>query len=181
MTTSLGGQKGNALTMAVYNASASTILRGHLCAHNSVASNNPAATFLDLTQNKDYGTGTMRQLEIPLVGVKSNTTAGSTTAGSNGGVLGVAMQDILPGKQGLVCVYGVVQAMVLGHANLISGYPLIQTTNAGVLSIAATTDRNVWGIALEDCTPVTTVLRWALINCLLFAGNGAAAYNGKAY
>lgn len=175
MTTSLGGGKNTSLRMHVKNGTASTIKRGTVVSFSSVAANNPAVSFLDGTQNRDYGTGTERQTEIPYITV-GLAPADSTTPGGSGR-LGVTAADIPAGGYGEIITYGLALVYYISGATV--GEVVTNSAAGLAIDAANATHKNPWGIALETAT-LTTQPYWVFVN--FFPGVGSAtAFMGKAY
>ena len=175
MTTSLGGAKDAGFRIHVRNNSAlGPLKRGTVVALN-VAASNPQVQFLDLTQPKDYGVGTVRQTDIPYISVQITEAAESTTLGARSR-LGVVMADIPPLGFGEVCVYGICQCIVA--INVVQG-EVITALLGAVQDAANATDKNPMGIALETSAVVGS-LAWCFVNCLGWTG-AATAFGGKPY
>lgn len=175
MTTALGGSTGAVLKMMVRNAAATTIPKGTVVSFSSVAASNPAAGFLDGTRNKDYGSGTVQQIDIPYINVIHAIGDGVTPGAVSR--LGVAAADILPGKFGEIITYGLAQVL---FAAAVTVGVVLTTAGAGLAAAAATAShKNPFGLALE--AGGTNVLGWCFVNCLTSAGATAAGYMGKAY
>lgn len=169
MASSLGGNP-QGIRLHVKNASTSTkIARGTIVTFSSVAANNPAASFLDLTRNKDYGSGTMRELDVPYITV-SPAGADSTNPGANVR-LGVAAADIPANGYGEIIVYGL--ARVLGGGAVTVGEVITSDASGLGVDAANASHDNPCGIALE--TMAASTLSWCFINCLSVCGVGAAA------
>ena len=173
MTTSLGGNP-QGVRLHVKNSSTTTALkRGTIVSWSSVAASNPAALFLDLTRNKDYGTGTMRELDVPYIVV---TTAGADSASAGGaGRLGVVAADIPANGYGEIICFGLCRVLFGGIVAVGDHF----SSNASGLGIdSAATDRNTVGIALE--AGAANTLSWAFINTMMHGGHSAAFWGGKA-
>lgn len=175
MPTSLGGGKTVGMRLMVKNAAAGTLKKGTIVNWSSIAAGNPAVVFLDLTQPKDYGTGTVRQLEVPVVTVDVTEVTESATAGLRGR-LGVVAADIPPFGFGEIVVYGLAQVICGG---VIAAGEVITALLGIVTDAANATDKNPMGILVEASTGVGDV-RWAFVNCLNWDGAGTA-FGGKAY
>ena len=190
MVSSLGGTGYQGLVIPVISVEASnTIKRGHVCAI-AISASNPAATFLStVTQNKDYGAGTVLQTDIPFLQV-SRGAVDTATIGNYFNV-GIAKADILPGKTGEIIVLGM--AKVIANAAITVGEVISSAAAGEVLDAANASHANPFGFMLEavsaaDATADTP--RWAYVN---FAGpafgngnNGAAyaqatKFHGKGY
>lgn len=168
MTTSLGGNP-QGIRLHVRNSSTSVaIKRGTIVTFSSIAANNPAASFLDLTRNKDYGTGTVRELDVPYITV-SPAGADSTNPGANVR-LGVAAADIPANGFGEIITYGL--ARVLGGGAVAVGEVFTSDASGFAVDAANASHDNPCGLALE--TLASGTLGWAFINCLSPCGVGAA-------
>jgi len=176
MTTSLGGAQQSLRLMVKNSSSSAKIARGTIVTFSSYAASNPAATFLDGTQNKDYGSGTIRQNDIPYITVAA-AGADSTTIGAQFR-LGVAAADIPAGGFGEIVVYGL--ARVLASTANITALGDVFTSDANGTAIDAVTasHRNPVGIALEAMSAST--LSWCFINCIAQSWN-ATTFLGKTY
>lgn len=163
MPTPLGGGAHAGIRLWVKNVAATAdevIKRGTVVSFKA----SPSITFLDLAQNKDYGSGTMPQL-VPCI-VIDDAPADSTTDGG-AGRLGVAMSDIPYNGYGEVMVYGLCQCLANG-ADIVAGDVITCDADGEVIDAANATHANPIGIGLE--TSVANTLCWCFINCI-----GAAA------
>lgn len=174
MPTSLGGHP-QGLRLMVKNGTASVIARGTVVSWSSIAANNPAVAFLDGTQNKDYGSGTMRQIDEPYITVGLSPADGVTLGGA--GRLGVAAADIPAGGFGEIITYGL--ARVLGGGAVTVGEVATADATGRLVDAATASHKNPIAIPLETLS--TGSLGWCFVNCLNMAGCGGAAFMGKGY
>lgn len=168
MASSLGGNP-QGIRLHVKNGYGTVLLRGQIVTFSSVAANNPAASFLDLTRNKDYGSGTTRELDVPFITVTA-AGADSTNPGANVR-LGVVAADIPNNGYGEIIVYGL--ARVLGGGAVTVGEVFTSSAFGTAVDAANASHDNPCGIALETLS--SGALGWAFINCLSPCGVGAAA------
>lgn len=179
MPTPLGGAGFGAIVMTVRSAEASnTIKRGHVVAV-SVAASNPTANFINSwTENRDYGTGTNRQLDgLPVINVTRGAVDTNTIG--NGFNIGIANEDILPGTTGQITVYGLAQ--VIANGAITVGEVISSAAAGKVLDAASATHANPFGVMMEAVSAgdaTGDVPRWALVNFLNSFSNTA---NGAAY
>lgn len=173
MSTSIGHNQG--FRLMVKNGTASTIARGTTVSWSSIAASNPVVSFLDGTMNKDYGSGTIRQIEEPYITV-GLSPADSTTLGG-AGRLGVVAADIAPGGFGEIITFGL--ARVLGGGAVTSGEIITADNTGKAIDAATASHKNPIGIALE--TMSSGALSWCFVNFLNMAGCGGAAFMGKGY
>ena len=178
MPTSLGGLKSVGVRLMVKNSSAAIIPRGYCVSWSSIASGNPLVSFLDGTDNKDYGTGTKRQTEIPYISVILSVVDGTVPGGSSR--LGIVTADIPAGGFGEVVAFGLAQVYFPASAAITAG-EVITVTAAGVgLDAANASHDNPIGIVMET-VDTTAGLRWCFINCLNPAGASSTGFMGKGY
>lgn len=174
MSTSLGGAKDMGFKIHVKNSTALPIKRGSVVAIIATAGN-PAVSFLDLTQPKDYGAGSVRQLDVPYISVIPTVVDESTTAGARSR-LGVVTADIPPSGFGECVAFGICQCIV--GVSVAVG-EVITSLLGTVTDAANATDKNPMGIALE--TKTTGELAWCFINCIGNWAGATAAFGGKPY
>jgi predicted RecA/RadA family phage recombinase len=175
MTTSLGGGAHQGIRIWVKNASAATIKKGSVVSWSSVATNNPAATFLDLAEKKDFGSGNQKQ-RIPYISVilsiADSTTPGVTAA------LGVAETDIKAGGFGEITTYGLCQ--VIADATTAAGLVISFNVDGEAIDAATASHKNPFGFSVEAGT--ANNLMWCFVNFIGSAtGCSAAGFMGKAY
>lgn len=177
MTTSLGGNPQGLRLMVKNNSTSAILKRGTIVYFSSIAANNPAATFLDGTQQRDYKVGTgsagtagnIQAFDIPFITV-SVAGADSTSPGG-AGRLGVVAADIPPSGFGEIITYGL--ARVLGGGAVTVGEVFTSDASGLAIDAANASHDNPVGLALE--TLASGTLGWAFINCLGVCGVGAAA------
>lgn len=178
MTSSLGGASTLGVRMMVKNTSAAVIPRGYCVSWSSIASGNPAALFLDGTQNKDYGTGTVQALDVPIPGVILSVVDQAVPGASSR--LGIAAADIPAGGYGEVICFGMARVHFPASAAITCG-EVITVSAAGVgIDAANASHDNPIGVVMETVTTAAG-LRWCMINCLASAGASSTAFMGKGY
>lgn len=179
MTSSLGGDKSLGVRIHVKNGFAGILKRGTVVSWSSIAANNPVVSFLDLTRNKDYGSGTVRELEVPYITVIKSVADAATPGGASR--LGVVAADIPQGGFGELICFGL--ALVEFFATDPQPAPgEVITSNANGLAIdaAAATSDNPIGLVMETVSTAGG-LHWCWINCMNPAGASSTAFMGKTY
>lgn len=175
MTTPLGGAANAGIRLFVKNGEAALIKKGTVVTWSSVAANNPAASFLDLAQAKDYGSGNQAQ-RIPYITVK-DAVADTGVVGVTAS-LGVATSDIPTGGFGEIVTYGIVQ--VLCNAIIAAGITITTDVDGEAIDAATATNKNPFGITLEATT--ANNIHWCFVNFIGSAtGCSGAGFLGQAY
>lgn len=175
MTTSLGGAQTTGAKVMVRNFDSSNKLKKGTVVALIVSANNPAAVFLDLTRNKDYGAGTERQLDIPYV----NVVVAPVDSATPGGVsrLGVLAADLPPGGYGEAIVFGM--ALVLFGGTVAVGDVITSDASGKGIDAANASHKNPFGMALENA--VNNDLKWCFVNFYGPGGVTSTGFMGKAY
>lgn len=181
MSTSLGGNTQLGRIM-VKNGEGATMKKGTIVSWSSIATNNPAVSFLNTVgEPDDYtpnGGTNAAEAQIPYITVK-DAPADTTTPGTTA-ALGVVASDILDGEFGELISYGL--AEVLFNAAVAAGIVCSNDVDGEAIDAANATHDNPFGIALE--VSVANATSWCWVNFIgMAAGKGSATTgaHGKAY
>jgi len=182
MGTALGGRP-QQFRFMVLNGEGALIKKGTAVTWSSVASNNPAVSFLDNTAQikEDYvaggGAAPDYPKQIPYVTIKDALGDGATP-GAGGFVLGIAAEDIPDGEFGEIVTYGLVE--VLADAAITVGEVITSNSDGEAVNAANASHSNPFGILME--TSVANELAWAFVNCFMgFGDGGGTSLMGKGF